>query len=55
MIRVTDYQAVEISVRECRVCSYLDKYLSYYIIFILLVSTPLFTVTGLCSYIIVCN
>ena len=45
MIRVTDYQAFEISVGECSVCSYLDKYLSYYIIFILLVSTLLTAVT----------
>ena len=45
MIRVTDYQAFEISVGECSVCSYLDKYLSYYIIFTLLVSTPLTAVT----------
>ena len=29
MIKVTDYQAFEISVGECSVCSYLDKYLSY--------------------------
>ena len=45
MIRVTDYQAFEISVGECSVCSYLDKYLSYYIIFTLLVSMPLTAVT----------
>ena len=45
MISVTDYQAFEISVGECSVCSYLDKYLSSYIIFILLVSTPLTAVT----------
>ena len=45
MIRVTDYQAFEISVGEYSVCSYLDKYLSYYIIFTLLVSTPLTAVT----------
>ena len=29
---------------NCSVCSYLDKYFSYYIIFILLVSPPLTTV-----------
>ena len=39
----------------CSVCSYLDKYLSCYIIFILLVSTPLTAVTLLCLQIIVCN
>ena len=45
MIRVTDCQAYEISVGECSVCSCLDKYLSYYIIFILLVSTSLTAAT----------
>ena len=33
----------------CSVCSYLDKYLGYYIIFIVLVSRPLTAVMWLCS------
>ena len=33
------------SVQLCSVCSYLDKYLSYYIIYILLASTPLTAAT----------
>ena len=52
---IKTFPCINISIGVCSVCSYLDKYLSNYVIFILLVSTPLTAVTWLCSNIIVCN